>query len=60
MKRYHIQAWGHPVHPDLDYESDVDDRDVYMQYPCVSVALLNPILHSVLMAALEEPCPIQS
>ena len=53
-KVFRIQAWGHPTAPDLDYESDTDDREIYMQYPCVSVALQIAIPYSALKNALEE------
>jgi hypothetical protein len=53
-KRFHIRAWGHSTAPDLDYESDVDDCAVYMQYPCVNVALQIAVSRSALELALRE------
>lgn len=38
-RRYHIQTWGHPVYPDLDYESDFVDRNATRNYPCVDIAV---------------------
>ena len=53
-KTFRIIAWGHPFYPDLDYESDVDDREVYGCYPCNSVALQIAIPYSAVDALLDQ------
>jgi hypothetical protein len=53
-KLFSIRAWGHPVFPDLDYESDYDDRAVYGQYPMISVAVNVPITRAMIEQGLSH------
>jgi hypothetical protein len=54
MKRYHIKAWGHPIHPDLDYEADVVDDIVRWNYPFLNIALQYAIPASALRDSLDR------
>lgn len=54
MRRFSIKAWGSDIHPDLHYEADVVDEVVRTGYPCISIALNVPILHSELIKKMEE------
>ncbi|MDE2096882.1 MAG: hypothetical protein KGL39_06505 [Patescibacteria group bacterium] len=55
QKLYHIQAWGHPVKPDLDYESDVNDFELLSKhYPMISIAMQRVIRYNDLVKAMEE------
>ena len=52
-ERYHIQAWGSPDHPDLDYRTDNPPYDLGWKYPYISVARLHPITKAEIDAMLD-------
>ena len=52
--RYHVKAWGHPTAPDLDYETDADDRKWLMQnYPCTFIALQIAVPYNAVIRLLD-------
>ncbi len=54
-KRFRIKAWGHPMAPDLDFESDVEDfKWIGWHYPCMTVALQIPVSIEAISKALES------
>lgn len=59
-KRFHVRAWGHETAPDLDYETDEDDREwLYRHYPCISVALQIPVTYEDIMRELNRNAPLE-
>ncbi len=54
MKLYRIKAWGHPIHPDLDYEADTVDEVVRWTYPFLNIAVQYAIPHSLITAELQD------
>ena len=47
-KRFHVIAWGSDEHPDLDYFTDESPNDLGWKYPCINIALLQPITAAML------------
>lgn len=62
IMKVRIMAWGSAVYPDLDYKADdPPELDLIRRsYPCISLHILTPILHSVIMAGLNEPKPCET
>lgn len=55
MSRFHVLLWGSGEKPDLDFYADeLPAPEVLIDYPCRSIALLQPISRAAIEADLAE------